>query len=618
MALFNQYEFPSKSVALGIQESVSSRLPSPWLDPASTELPDNITQIFKFCELLWNSNGTYAMAMKRVAAYFITKVKVSDVEGEDSEKWYEFLNDDLGINKVLLNEGENFLCYGNTLSSPRVAVNRVLSCPKCGQAAPLPAWQNLKFRDGDIMSVCRKCSYAGIMNRHDFRATDRSAVSVHLWNIHHIRIKHNPLTNRSIYHYVMPPNLAALLRQGDPDYLADTPWEFIESALKRKPLRFFSDQIFHLREPAICGVETQGNGLPRGLSNFRQAYLTQALNRLNMVMAMEYSMPFRALTPQSGGGNMDPTMSLDLQDVASRLSALLADWKRDPAAFHVFPTPINYTSWGGEGLQMASHEIQQEAMSQLLNGLGVPVDFFQGSFKSERTFVPVLRLMERSWEDLVAGYNAFLGWLAEVMSGIMRWKKPKLVLEPTTTANDIELRNILLDLWLKGAISSRRALSTIGIDNPTEEKRNILREQLDEQEDADLAKLRQQKTTDNMQYMAQQQPIQGGGAQYAGPNDLAGGGAGGQEMLPSQGAGQGAMRNTPTRPDDIIEQAQQIAQQLISQPENERHAPLKQLRDQSPLLHAAVMSALEKMRQQIASDATNQVASQSGQQGAQQ
>lgn len=616
MALFNQYEFPSNSLSAGIQESVSARLPSPWLDPASTELPDNITQIFKFCELLWYSNGVYAMAMKRIAAYFITKVKIEDVEGEDKEKWHEFLVDDLGINKVLLNHGENFLCYGNTLSSPRVAVNRVLSCPKCGQAAPLSAWPTLKFKDGDLMSVCKKCDFAGVMNRHDFRASDRDSVSVHLWNIHHIRIKHNPLTNRSIYHYVMPPNLAALLRQGDPDYLADTPWEFIESALKRKPLRFFSDQIFHLREPAMSGVETQGNGLPRGLGNFRQAYLTQALKRLNMVMAMEYSMPFRSLTPQPGAGNMDPTMSLDLEDISSRLRALLSDWKRDPAAMHVFPTPINYSSWGGEGLQMASHEIQEEAMGQLLNGLGVPVDFFQGSFKSERTFVPTLRLMERSWEDLVAGYNAFLGWLAESMSGVLRWKKPKLTLEPTTTANDIELRQILLDLWLQGAISSRRALATIGIDNPTEEKRDILREQIDEQEDADLAKLKQQKSTDNMMFISQdqQQQVQGGGAQFAGADPSAGGQ---QQMLPSQGAGQGAMQNAPVRPDDIITQAQQIAQQLISVPENERHAPLRDLRSNSPLLHAAVTAEMEKMRQQIAADANNQVASQGAQQGAQ-
>ena len=53
----------------------------------------------------------------------------------------------------------------------------------------------------------------------------------------------------------------------------------------------------------------------------------------------------------------------------------------------VTPIPIRYSAFGGEGLEMATGEQQQTAMNELLTGLGVPVDFFVGSFKSEKTFV---------------------------------------------------------------------------------------------------------------------------------------------------------------------------------------------------------------------------------------
>jgi hypothetical protein len=187
-----------------------------------------------------------------------------------------------------------------------------------------------KFNTG--IGGCPKCHRSGELNRVDYRNTDPSAVSVTIWNLHQIRIKYNEVTNSSIYSYNLSPKISAALRRGDHDFMANTPWEYVEAALAKKTLRLFPESVFHIRDTPLSGIATEGWGLPRGMANFRQAYLTQALKRLNMVMALDYSMPLRSLSPNLGGsGDLDPAQGLDLSDIGNKLSAIVADWRRGHA-----------------------------------------------------------------------------------------------------------------------------------------------------------------------------------------------------------------------------------------------------------------------------------------------
>ena len=127
MTVFNELQHHRATSAAdqaGIPARASAQFPSPWLDPASAELPTNIEDVFKFCELLWYANGTYQQALNRIAAYFVTKIKVEDVEREEQERWEDYLHNQLHINKLMVEFGRNYLAYGNTFISPRVSVNR--------------------------------------------------------------------------------------------------------------------------------------------------------------------------------------------------------------------------------------------------------------------------------------------------------------------------------------------------------------------------------------------------------------------------------------------------------------------------------------------------------------
>jgi hypothetical protein len=633
MPLFNQFSDAirgSNSMMAGIGQRLSSRFASPWLDPASTHLPVELEHVLKFCELLWYSNGIYATALRRTGAYFVTRVKVSGVSHAEQEFWEDFLTNDFKVHSFLTAHNDHFMCYGNTIMSPRVGITRILQCGHCGRIAPVMEWEfkfnaSGKFNTG--IGGCPKCHRSGELNRVDYRNTDPSAVSVTIWNLHQIRIKYNEVTNSSIYSYNLSPKISAALRRGDHDFMANTPWEYVEAALAKKTLRLFPESVFHIRDTPLSGIATEGWGLPRGMANFRQAYLTQALKRLNMVMALDYSMPLRSLSPNLGGsGDLDPAQGLDLSDIGNKLSAIVADWKRDPAAIHVFPVPVQYSAFGGEAMQMASHEQQRVAMEELLSGLGVPVEFFVGTFKSEKTFGQTLRLMERSWEELTSGCRATVHWLAEVLSKLMGMRKPIFDLEPPTTADDEDRRQLLLNLWKGGDVAGSTALESYGLD-PIEERRLVLREQVKMQQMADREKLLMDKTTAGQQAVQapmdpnasaqmmaplaqapQGQPGAGGGApaQGAGGQPQQQGGATGGAM--AMMASGGAMSNVPVRPEEVLDQANSIATELMQKPEQERHQPLAQLRKQNSLLHAAVTKRMEELRSQVSDQAKNQMA----------
>ena len=588
MTIFNQYRPTTNAQNVGVPELTGAPFQSPWLDPTSFELPTSCEEVFKFCELLWYSNGTYQQALNRVAAYFVTRVKVEEVDDEERERWEEFLENDFHINKFMVGTGRNFLAYGNVMLSPRVSVNRVLRC-RCGQFAPISQWK-YRFQNGTFNTAthgCPRCKKSGELTRTDFRPLTADSVDIRTWNPHSMKIKYNEITDRLIYRHVLGKDAAELIRRGDRDMLEDTPWEFVQAALQRKPLRIHNDRIFHLKDIPLAGINADGMGIPRGMANFRQAYLAQVLQRLNIVLGMEYSTPLRSVTPEPGEVVGDPTMGADMGDISGKLSALIADWKRDPSAIHQFPVPIKYSAWGGEGLQLASHQVQEQVMHQLLTGLGIPVDFFMGTFKSERTFVPTLRLMERSWEELVASYNGTLNWLAETLSDLLRWKKPKLTMEPVTTADDLELRALLLDLYMNGRVSGGTAFETLGL-NPVKENLKMIRETVEMQRDADRE---QAKMDRDMQGLASVSKTFGAGQEQEG-----GGGGGGA-------GSNAAMANTPTRPDDILAEAEGTAQQLLQMDQGQRNTELKNLKSQNPLLHGAVMQELDKQRSHRGSDA---------------
>ena len=150
-------------------------------------------------------------------------------------------------------------------------------------------------------------------------------------------------------------------------------------------------------------------------------------------------------------------------------------------------------------------------------------------------------------------------------------------------ADDLEQRQLLMQLAAGNQISKQTAFSTLGID-VKEEIRRIF----DEQRDAAELEREAQREAEQQQQMDERLAVLSQPAQPA-PEQ------GGQPM-PGQPAQPAAM-GTAT-PQDMLAQAEQIANQLLQMPYEQRKSQMLQLKHSDEALHALVKSKMETIRQQ--------------------
>src|SRR4029077_10339429 len=144
----------------------SDFFPSPWLDYASTEMPETMSLALRYCEYIFMSLGTYRQACDRVVSYFLTDIEISDAGDDDKEKWKTFLEETLDIRNMLHTVALDCSCYGNSFTSVPPIFKRYLACPVCSFEAPLTKVYNeptfrFRWNDYTFHASCPKCKNSG-------------------------------------------------------------------------------------------------------------------------------------------------------------------------------------------------------------------------------------------------------------------------------------------------------------------------------------------------------------------------------------------------------------------------------------------------------------------------
>ena len=582
--------------------------PDPWLDYASLEMPKNLTSVLQWAEFVWLTNGTFRMACERVVRYFLTKIDINDVDDEVAEKYKDFLETTLNATRELACLGDDFICYGNSFSSLLAPFDRFLRCPECHLERPIEKVIYDFTKEFEFIGQCPSCNKKVTYVRKDRRSSNDSEFKVMRWSPHHMLIQYNPLTHDVEYRYRFPEDIKRKFKKGDKFLLRTTPWEMVDALRQNKLFRFDKDKLYHMKEATLAGVRTVGWGIPRLIANFKQAYYVQVLHRFNEALAIDYIVPFRLLTPDSSKSQVaDPLLHQNLGMTKGQVLGMIAEHRRDPATWHFLPFPLQYQSLGAEGMQMATHELLAAGNDELLNGMGVPADFYKGTMQLQ-VAPTALRLFQQTWPQVPSSYNGWLTWLIRQIATIKNWEPATAVMQPVTLADDLEKKQILLQLSAAREISKSTAFGPFGIDFRDEQKR-IFDEQRQtadlerdfQKEEADRAKMEEQLA------MVEQSAAPAGGMPMGGmppgaPMGAPMGGAPMGGMAPMGGGGAGGPGATNMTPQDMMMQAEQLAAQLVAMPYEQRKSQMLQIKRSDEALHALVKSKMEKLRQ----DAGNQ------------
>jgi hypothetical protein len=612
------------SLGRGVQSD--ERFPDPFCDIASLSMPESIQTALRWTEYVMNANGPYRQAVDRVVSYFITDIEIHDIGEnttgrEEKEKFRVFLEDTLSIKNTLHTIGLDYMSYGNSFTSLLVPFRRYLSCKKCGLEMPLDKVYNspqcsFKWQDFQFHATCPKCKVTGEWRHIDRRSGDTDSMHVKRWSPHDIDILWDPYTDECSYVWKIPQDYRALIKQGHLHHLERASWEVIQAIKNEQNLMFDKGVIYHLKEDALAGMRNRGWGISRVLTNFRQAWYYQILHRYNEAIALDYVIPFRVITPAPRGGDAqssDPVHTINLSNFTARVQSMLRARRTDPARWNVLPFPVNYQALGGDASQLAPKDLLDQGLETLLKCIGMPVELFNGTL-SFQAAPAALRLFEANWSHLPHNMNRFLTDLADHIAKVMSWEPVGAKLTRVTHADDLNRQMAKLQLMQGQMISKTTGLKSVGVDYEEETKRMLEEERIyaEEQE-------RMQKEMEQAQQMKDlsQSPNMIGGVGQAGAGATgmpapqggapapAGGGAPmgpgqptpvDQFLMQRQNSG-----SIPRTPEDLQQQAQLIANQLLSLPEAQKDSELIKLKRGDATMHALVTSIIDDIRQQARS-----------------
>lgn len=576
----------------------------PFEDIASTVMPTNMSQIFKTCERILYADGTTRQALDRVLSYFLTDIEIYDASDQEKEDYQTFLEEKLGIKPSLRIVGMDYLCYGNSFISILMPFTRYLSCKSCHYEAPLrqihdnPVYK-FKWNTFQFFARCPSCKYTGEWDKIDRRSDSDGEITIKRWSPQEIELIWDPFSGNVSYIWKIPEYYKRLIREGRLEHLAPANWEVVEAIRDNMDLKFEKDVIYHLKEDTLAGILNRGWGIPRLLANFRQIWQVQAFRRFNEAIALDYVIPFRVITPAPAGGGggdpavKDPINNMNLGGFVQRVGSMLRLRRRDPAAWHVLPWPVQYQTLGGDAKQLAPRELLDQGYDILLNNLGVPVELYKGSITLQAA-PTALRLFESNWNHLVYNLNRVLDFIMRRLAVLLSWQPAKAKLQRVTHADDLNRQLAKLNLMAQGLISETTGLKAIGLDKREE----TLRQLDDERFKAES----QQKFVEDMeaaglmsQMMQGQQPVD--------PNTQAAAGGGGEAgVMPP--AYQSIVAQLPTgpnqkiSPDELLTRAQTVAQQLMSLPESQKDSELIRLKRVDQTLHSVVKAVMDDIRQQ--------------------
>jgi len=570
--------------------------PDPWCDVASTEMPRSLSNVLEWAEFVWLTNGTYRMACERVVSYFITKLEISDADDDIAKKYQEFFADSISYVDTLRLLGNDFMCYGNSFSSLFLPFNRFLRCDKCKLERPIDKVKYDWTKDFEFHGVCPSCGNNGAFERVDRKSSSKSEMRLLRWSPHRMVIQFNTMTGDYEYRLRIHESWKKKIKEGDEFYLRTTPWEFIQTIKEDKLFRFSDGAIFHMKEQTLGGVTSVGWGIPRFISNFKQAYYIQVLKRYNEALALDYIVPFRVITPRPGTSQIaDPLIHQDLGRNKQQVMSMVKEHRKDPATWHYLPFPVDYQALGGEGLQMGGHELINVATDEMLNAQGIPAELYKGTLQVQAAPL-ALRLFQQTWPHLVAQYNDWLKWAADKVASTENWEPIDVKLQPVTLADDLEKKQLLLQMASANVVSRQTALSPLGVDVRDEVQRiydeqryQSEKEREFQNEEAERAKMEEALAAAEQQAAAGQMP---GGMPGAAGGAVSPPMAGGITQQPPGGAA-----GTQT-PQDMMIQAEQQAKQLIQMPYEERRRMLSDIKEHNEALHALVTQKMEDLRRE--------------------
>lgn len=591
--------------------------PSPWFDLAQTYMPRTVKAMFQECRYFFMSSGPINAAVFKLSEYPVTEVEVEHEDPQTRKRWKEYLENTARIRAFLVEVGLDHNVFGNAAVSMNYPFKKYLSCESCGymeQALRIPSrWS---YNSGKFRLHCPKCSHRGPAKQTDFYYKDISKLKPVRWDVQQLDIRHNELTGEQEYWYNIPRKIRSAVTLGKKEVIATLPKVMLYAIYKKKSMKMSSDNFFHLRRPTLCGYD-QGWGMPLLLPVLRNAFYLNLMRKAQEAILLERIVPMNVLFPQAGSGTSDPWSLVNLDEWRDAVAGEIARWRNDPNYYPIMPLPIGHQTIGGDGKALMLQGEMQMVVDEIIMGMGAPTEFLRGGLSYSGSNVS-LRMLENSMINYIGRLGALVRWIVEGVGNFMEWPIPHVYQKPFKMADDIQRKQLLLQMNSESKLSDSTLLAAM--DLSMEEEDGLMDQELDrrlastKKQQIAMADIQGEAAAITMKYQLEAQMAAQSGAsqQMPAPGEPA---APEAPLMSMEQATEYAAQSVPAAaqsplnasqnmeqqmqqgvmPVSVEQLAQAYAQQLLQLPPDQQQMALQSMENTSPQLAQAVEFFLKRM-----------------------
>lgn len=483
---------------------------NPMFDYLTGFVPRKLKDLFKWAEYLGFHSAHVYGVVRKFGEYPITRFIYESTSEEEKTRHKKLFEENLRLKGFLTLVSYDVWLYGNAFVSVYEPIKRELVCPHCGTKEDISA-AKYKFNLSKLEFThnCKQCKRQGVISKvEDYKLRDPSKITLIRFDPKLIDIEHNRITGESVYYYQIPRDDVSKVRAGNKTFIDHMPLEILRAMQERKTFKFGAGALYHLKMPGPAGVQAQW-GFPPITSAIKNFLFTAVLRRANEAIALEHITPFRIIHPLAASGQGDPITTIPLDRWKLEMERNMRLFRRDPLRIQFSPVPVGVQNIGGEGRALLTLGELQEAEKNIVLSLGVPMEFLSGGLGQTRGEI-TLRMIENQLQTHIENLNALVQWIEQKAAAFMGWASIKMRLADFKMLDDVENKQLKIQLWQSQLLSNSTLAEMIDLDLDHERKQrreDALADARAEQE----TQIALQKAQRSLSNQAQQQALQSAG-----------------------------------------------------------------------------------------------------------
>jgi hypothetical protein len=445
--------------------------PHPFFDPANWYVPPTVKELYRWCSYLFLTNSVIGPICRKKASYVVTNL-IYETDNPDTEKVYKhLLETTLRIKEFEVQMLLDFEVFGNAYCSVVYPFERYLICPWCNYENLL---KNVEwvYEGGHFRAKCGNCKAHTTMEIKDKPVRNRSKVRLVRWFPQYVDVRYNVFTGASEFVLRIPRWMKTRIDNPKINkvYVKDTPKEFLEAIRDGKNIEFDPSNIYHMKNESIS-LEDNSMGFPSILNVFKDVWLWQTYKRGQEAIALEHALPMTLLSPMPAQGTTAPHLNVDLLTWQNKMMSIVEKWRRDQNALFTVPFPVQVSQVRGDAQALSLHNDMEQVRQQIAGGMDVPPDFLYGNVTWSGANV-TLRVLENLLINRLSRISGFLDdWLVPNLRRFFRLPKCVVRHQDFKMADDIQQKQIAMNLRATNTVSDQTVLEELGFDYAKEQTR---------------------------------------------------------------------------------------------------------------------------------------------------